>query len=274
MSESKPAAPLPSEIAGRYQVIQKLGAGACGTVFKAKDTTLGRMVAIKTIRLEGLAASVASLDERLIRFKREATVSAQLKHPNIVTIYDIREHRRPQLHRHGVHRRRGARPHHRRERQGLRRAGGRAHCPGRRRPRLRPQARRRPSRHQARQHHGGGRGASEGRGLRYSPGHRVGRQPDRDREPSRDTVVHEPGAGEGRESPGAKRSLLRRLRPLRAPRWGPGLSWRLDHGADLQGHHRGAGRPAGDRSLDPGRGGAHRQESSLEGDRHTLQDRT
>ena len=89
MSESKPAAPLPSEIAGRYQVIQKLGAGAFGTVFKAKDTTLGRMVAIKTIRLEGLAASVASLDELLVRFKREATVSAQLKHPNIVTIYDI-----------------------------------------------------------------------------------------------------------------------------------------------------------------------------------------
>ncbi len=89
MSESKPAAPLPSEIAGRYQIIQKLGAGAFGTVFKAKDTTLGRMVAIKTIRLEGLAASVASLDELLVRFKREATVSAQLKHPNIVTIYDI-----------------------------------------------------------------------------------------------------------------------------------------------------------------------------------------
>ena len=49
------------------------------------------MVAIKTIRLEGLAAAGASLDELMDRFKREAQVSAQLKHPNIVTIYDIGE---------------------------------------------------------------------------------------------------------------------------------------------------------------------------------------
>ena len=49
------------------------------------------MVAIKTIRLEGLAAAGTSLDELMDRFKREAQVSAQLKHPNIVTIYDIGE---------------------------------------------------------------------------------------------------------------------------------------------------------------------------------------
>ena len=85
------AAPEPSEIAGRYQVIKKLGAGAFGTVYKAKDKILGRMVAIKTIRLEGLAAAGAGLDELMDRFKREAQVSAQLKHPNIVTIYDIGE---------------------------------------------------------------------------------------------------------------------------------------------------------------------------------------
>jgi serine/threonine-protein kinase len=89
MQDKRAAAPEPTEIAGRYQVIKKLGAGAFGTVYKAKDKILGRMLAIKTIRLEGLAAAGASLDEMLDRFKREAQVSAQLKHHNIVTIYDI-----------------------------------------------------------------------------------------------------------------------------------------------------------------------------------------
>ena len=83
-------APDPTDIAQRYQVIKRLGAGAFGTVYKARDKILGRMVAIKTIRLEGLAASGgAGLEELMDRFKREAMVSAQLKHPNIVTIYDI-----------------------------------------------------------------------------------------------------------------------------------------------------------------------------------------
>jgi serine/threonine-protein kinase len=91
MSSPKPPAPEPSEIAGRYQVVQRLGAGAFGTVYKAKDKILGRMVAIKTIRLEGLAAASTDLQELTDRFKREAQVSAQLKHPNIVTIYDIGE---------------------------------------------------------------------------------------------------------------------------------------------------------------------------------------
>jgi serine/threonine protein kinase len=81
----------PSVIAGRYEVLSKLGAGAFGTVYKAKDTMLGRILAIKTIRLEGLAAQGASFEELVRRFKAEARVSAQLKHPNIVTIYDIGE---------------------------------------------------------------------------------------------------------------------------------------------------------------------------------------
>ena len=88
MSASNPAAPEPSEIAGRYQVVKKLGAGAFGTVYKAKDTRLERMVAIKTIRLEGLAASQAGFKEMLKRFEQEAKTAAKLKHPGIVTIYD------------------------------------------------------------------------------------------------------------------------------------------------------------------------------------------
>jgi serine/threonine protein kinase len=89
VSASRPAAPEPTEIAGRYLVEKKLGAGAFGTVFKAKDKELGRLVAIKTIRLEGLAASQASLEDLLKRFKQEAQVAARLKHPNIVMTYDI-----------------------------------------------------------------------------------------------------------------------------------------------------------------------------------------
>ena len=89
MASSKPAIPEPTEIAGRYVVEKKLGAGAFGTVYKAKDKVLGRMVAIKTIRLEGLAAQGAGLEEMLQRFTREARVSAQIKHPNIVTVHDL-----------------------------------------------------------------------------------------------------------------------------------------------------------------------------------------
>ena len=83
------AAPDPSEIAGRYEIEKKLGAGAFGTVFKAKDKELGRMVAIKTIRLEGLAASTSSLEDLLKRFKHEARAAARFQHPNVVTLYDV-----------------------------------------------------------------------------------------------------------------------------------------------------------------------------------------
>ena len=53
MSASNPAVPEPTEIDGRYLVEKKLGAGAFGTVYKARDKELGRLVAIKTIRLGG-----------------------------------------------------------------------------------------------------------------------------------------------------------------------------------------------------------------------------
>ncbi len=87
MSASNSAVPEPTHI-GRYEIVAKLGAGAFGTVYKAKDPELDRFVAIKTIRLEGLAASQASLDDLISRFKREARVAAKLKHPNIVGIFD------------------------------------------------------------------------------------------------------------------------------------------------------------------------------------------
>jgi serine/threonine protein kinase len=83
------ARPEPKEIAGRYVIEKKLGAGAFGTVYRARDKVMKRMVAIKTIRLEGLAAAGADLDEMLKRFQQEAIAAGNLKHPNIVTMYDI-----------------------------------------------------------------------------------------------------------------------------------------------------------------------------------------
>jgi hypothetical protein len=165
--------PEPTEIAGRYQVVKKLGAGAFGTVYKAKDKILGRMVAIKTIRLEGLAAAGTSLDELLDRFKREAQVSAQLKHPNIVTIYDIGDSDGMSylamefIDGEGLERviAQG--------KLSLERAAS-IGVPGGGRPRLRPPAQRRPPRHQAREHHARVGRPGEGHRLRNRQGHRLG----------------------------------------------------------------------------------------------------
>jgi hypothetical protein len=68
---------------GRYKVVKKLGEGGKGIVFKAEDTRLGRSVAIKVIKGEGLD------QESFARFEREAKATAGLSHPHIVAIYDI-----------------------------------------------------------------------------------------------------------------------------------------------------------------------------------------
>jgi hypothetical protein len=68
---------------GRYKVAKKLGEGGRGTVFKAEDTRLGRTVAIKVIKGEGLD------QESFARFEQEAKATAGLSHSHIVAIYDI-----------------------------------------------------------------------------------------------------------------------------------------------------------------------------------------
>lgn len=73
---------------GRYQVIDTLGRGAMGTVFRGVDPAINRAVALKTIRLDFVSdqTEAAELRDRLFR---EAQAAGKLSHPNIVTIYDV-----------------------------------------------------------------------------------------------------------------------------------------------------------------------------------------
>src|SRR3954466_4913972 len=78
----------PVEKVSRYEITGELGKGAMGRVYKAVDPTIGRTVALKTMRLDvhGLET-----DEMLRRFKNEARLAGVLNHGNIVTIYDAGE---------------------------------------------------------------------------------------------------------------------------------------------------------------------------------------
>ena len=69
---------------GPYQVLDKLGEGGMGEVYRAKDTRLGRFVAIKV-----LSGVTLSDKERLQRFEQEARATGMLNHPNLLTIFDV-----------------------------------------------------------------------------------------------------------------------------------------------------------------------------------------
>jgi eukaryotic-like serine/threonine-protein kinase len=73
----------PTEVAGRYTIERRLGAGGMSTVFMAMDTVLERLVAVKL-----LAEHLADDEAFVARFRREAVAAARLQHPNIVQVFD------------------------------------------------------------------------------------------------------------------------------------------------------------------------------------------
>jgi serine/threonine-protein kinase len=86
MGDDPEASVLNDRRLGVYHLQERIGAGGMGEVYRARDTKLGRDVAIKI-----LPRAFTSDPERLVRFQREARVLAALNHPNIATIYGIED---------------------------------------------------------------------------------------------------------------------------------------------------------------------------------------
>jgi predicted Ser/Thr protein kinase len=88
-----PSAPGPERTASsgglpeRYELLERVGAGGMGVVYRVQDRLLGRVVALKMIRGAGLATP-----EEVLRFRREAQAVARLRHRHIIPLYDLGEH--------------------------------------------------------------------------------------------------------------------------------------------------------------------------------------
>jgi serine/threonine protein kinase len=77
----------PGTIIARYRVLERLGAGGMGVIYKARDIRLGRLVALKFLHGSSLTS-----EDALQRFRREARAASALNHPNISIIHDIDKH--------------------------------------------------------------------------------------------------------------------------------------------------------------------------------------
>src|SRR6267142_5913497 len=75
---------LPNTRLGTYEILEPLGAGGMGEVYRARDTRLGREVAVKV-----LPEAVAGNPDRQARFEREAKTVSSLNHPHICTLFDV-----------------------------------------------------------------------------------------------------------------------------------------------------------------------------------------
>ena len=75
------------QVLGHYRIVESIGAGGMGEVYRASDDRLGRDVAVKVLKSE-----LTNDPDRLRRFEQEARAAAALNHPNIVAVFDIGIH--------------------------------------------------------------------------------------------------------------------------------------------------------------------------------------